>query len=111
MSTAIQAAPCPECGQANRPWTSGMCRPCYKRWRRAGFPESGPPIPWQAGAPDELAVEQAVAGYRITLTPPERREAIRQLRSRGLTVPSIADRIGCCPRTVERAIYPLTETA
>lgn len=85
-----------------------MCTRCYRRWHRAGFPEGGPPAPWQRqpSEPDEVAILRAMTGERLTLTVEERREAARRLDRRGHTREEIAERLRCCVRTVERAIYP-----
>lgn len=106
MSRPAHAAACPHCGHTGRPWCRDMCTRCYRRWHRAGFPAAGPPAPWEPSASDEIAIQRAMDGHRLRLTPLERREAARRLDRRGHTRAEIAERLGCCTRTVERAIYP-----
>lgn len=53
---------------------------------------------------DEAAVVRAVDGDKsVTLTPKERREAIRRLHGRRLSDGQIAEVLGCSSKTVERA--------
>ena len=111
MNTRVHQDPCPNCATPGRQWRRGVCHPCYRRWYRVGFAADSPPAPYQGGPPDELAIEQAVAGYAITLSPAERREAARRLDQRGTPRGVIAIRLGCCVRTVERAIYPRQQVA
>ncbi|WP_284761554.1 helix-turn-helix domain-containing protein [Curtobacterium sp. MEB011] len=51
---------------------------------------------------DDMAVELAVAGEDVHLTPAERRLAVTELHSYGLTDPDIAARLHCSDRTVLR---------
>ncbi|PYY63640.1 hypothetical protein DEJ30_12055 [Curtobacterium sp. MCPF17_003] len=51
---------------------------------------------------DDMAVELAVAGEDVRLTPAERRLAVTELHSYGLTDPDIAERLHCSDRTVLR---------
>jgi len=51
---------------------------------------------------DESAIELAISGEGVDLTPAERRIAIRRLHADGLTDPEIAARIRCSDRTVLR---------
>lgn len=54
-------------------------------------------------APDEVAIERAMAGdHTVTLYPHERREAIRRLACRGNTDEVIAERLGVWTRSVQR---------
>lgn len=111
MSGRVHAEPCPNCGLRGRRWTRRVCVACYRRWHRSGFAGGFPPSPRQGAPVDELAIEQAVDGYRLALNAAERREAARRLDKRGVHRDVIAVRLGCCVRTVERAIYPRQELA
>jgi hypothetical protein len=51
---------------------------------------------------DDSAVELAIAGEGVDLTPAERRIAVRRLHADGLTDPEIAARLHCSDRTVLR---------
>lgn len=51
---------------------------------------------------DDMAVELAVLGESVRLTPAERRAAVRILHGYGLTDPDIANRLACSDRTVLR---------
>jgi len=51
---------------------------------------------------DHTAVELAVGGTVVRLTPAERRAAVRILHGHGLTDPDIATRLACSDRTVLR---------
>ncbi|MEK6310113.1 MAG: helix-turn-helix domain-containing protein [Curtobacterium sp.] len=51
---------------------------------------------------DDSAVELAIAGEAVSLTPAERRIALRRLHADGLTDPEIAAQLGCSDRTVLR---------
>lgn len=51
---------------------------------------------------DETAIELALTGTAVQLTPAERRVAVRTLHGYGLTDPAIAARLGCHERTVLR---------
>jgi hypothetical protein len=51
---------------------------------------------------DETAVELALTGSDVTLTPAERRVAVRTLHGYGLADPEIAARLSCSDRTVLR---------
>jgi hypothetical protein len=59
---------CPGCDERQPIFVRGWCRPCYRRWERAGKPESGPP---PRLTPDELrtvrarSAEQARAVRRL----------------------------------------------
>lgn len=51
---------------------------------------------------DEIAVDLAVQGHRVRLTPAERRACIPRLHAKYYSDGLIADTIGCSSRTVER---------
>lgn len=51
---------------------------------------------------DEIAVERACHGDRVTLTRAERRAAVHRLTKRGLSGPQIAERLGMEVRLVTR---------
>jgi hypothetical protein len=51
---------------------------------------------------DDTAVELALTGSRVSLTPAERRAAVKTLHSHGLTDVDIAKRLDCADRTVLR---------
>ncbi|UWD83621.1 hypothetical protein NY057_05090 [Curtobacterium flaccumfaciens] len=51
---------------------------------------------------DEMAVELAVAGEAVRLSQAERRLAVRELHTYGLTDPQIAERLHCSDQTVLR---------
>jgi hypothetical protein len=48
---------------------------------------------------DEVAVTLACQGIKVTLTPQERREAVRRLHAERYTDPLIAETIGCGTKT------------
>jgi WhiB family redox-sensing transcriptional regulator len=56
----------------------------------------------QAAFRDDVAIDLAVAGERVDLTPAERREALRRLHAARLSDPQIAERLGLHVRTVLR---------
>jgi hypothetical protein len=56
----------------------------------------------QAAFRDDVAVDLAVSGQRVELTPAERREALRRLHAARLSDPQIAERLGLHVRTVLR---------
>lgn len=51
---------------------------------------------------DEIAIERAMAGDRVHLTPTERTEAVRRLTDRGLSLSQAAERLGTTKRSVSR---------
>ncbi len=51
---------------------------------------------------DEVAVQRAITGDRVRLTPRERAIAIDELTKRGLTADEIGRRVGRCARQVLR---------
>jgi lambda repressor-like predicted transcriptional regulator len=53
---------------------------------------------------DEVAVERAMHGDRLTLNTAELTTAIRRLSVQGLSLRQIADRLGISPRTVSRRL-------
>jgi hypothetical protein len=65
-----------------------------------------PPRPdvHDGGGPDidEIAVERAMEGDHVPLTPAERDETVRRLTSKGYSVRRIAERLGTTTRTVMR---------
>lgn len=58
----------------------------------------------RARRPDEVAVERAMAGDRVTLTPAEQYEAIVRLSDRRLSAARIAERLHISDRTVTRVL-------
>lgn len=54
------------------------------------------------GDVDEIAVERAMAGDRVTLTEDEMRAVVTELARQGMPDPEIAKRIHRTPRTVLR---------
>lgn len=63
-----------------------LCRSCYLRWRKAGFPDEGPPPParpWE----HHLAA---------------RREEYAELRSWGVSVADAAERMGVSLKAAKR---------
>lgn len=62
-----------------------------------------PPVPDEIeGGIDEMAVELALAGERVRLTPAERREVVRRLHAVKLSDGQIAERVHITSRTVLR---------
>jgi hypothetical protein len=62
-----------------------------------------PPVPdAEDGAVDEMAVELAVAGESVRLSPAERRVAVTRLHGNLLSDSAIADRLRIADRTVQR---------
>ena len=51
---------------------------------------------------DPVAVEQAVSGFSVRLTVPERLLVIKELTAKGLSANEIAARLGLAQRTVTR---------
>ena len=51
---------------------------------------------------DQVAIEEAVAGRRVTLTRAELAEVHRRLKALGLSVAQAAARLDCSGRTVQR---------
>lgn len=80
-------AECGNCGKDREPrdGARGWCQKCYRRWTRAGRPETGPPDPQFA---------RDLKGHL---------EDYRQLVFSGVTeVDVLAQRIGVSVRTVKR---------
>ncbi|WP_309129456.1 hypothetical protein [Microbacterium sp.] len=62
-----------------------------------------PAIDQPAGDPlDEIAIELALAGRGVRLTPGERRVCVRKLHTLRWSDPAIAERLRCASKTVER---------
>ncbi|WP_454112807.1 hypothetical protein [Microbacterium maritypicum] len=61
-----------------------------------------PPVPDEEGGIDEMAVELAIAGDVVRLTPEERREAVRRLHASRWSDKRIAETIRCSDKTVLR---------
>lgn len=51
---------------------------------------------------DHVAVERALSGHPVTLTVPEREEAVRRLHAQGCSTAQVADRLRIARRTVLR---------
>ena len=65
--------------------------------------DPGPATSEPGGADlDEVAIERAMAGEPVDLSPAEQAEAVRRLTARGLSVRQIADRLRTSGRTVSR---------
>lgn len=60
---------------------------------------------------DEIAVERACRGDKVTLTAAERRRAVEVLIRRGLSYQAAADRLHMHPRTVSRLYSKTKESA
>ena len=83
------------CGQ--RAYARSLCFNHYKAaWRDAG-------CRFDPEAVDEINVELAMAGESVTLTVAERRECVRRLHRLRYSDRAIAERLGCCDKTVLRA--------
>ena len=81
---------------ARRGWVPALA------WDDIDF-DDGPALPERGSDDvDETAVELALTGSDVHLTPAERRVAVRTLHGYGLTDPEIASRIRCSDRTVLR---------
>lgn len=81
----------------------GYCRTCYPKNFRArpkGTQQwvGGP----SKGEPDEIAVERAITGERVKLSPVDRAEAVRRLTAEGRSALFIAEQLGITTRTVTR---------
>lgn len=61
-----------------------------------------PPVPDDVVGIDETAVELALAGERVRLTPEERRECVRRLHRERWSDGRVAETLGCSLRTVLR---------
>ncbi len=61
-----------------------------------------PPVPDEVGGVDEMAIELAIAGEPINLSPEERREAVRRLHRERWSDASTAAALHCSVRTVLR---------
>ena len=96
----------PDCG--NRAWARGYCVRHYGRRYAAGLAMcEGVNVPYSvrlyANDIDGAVVERLMAGgYNGWYTAFERREAVRRLRSAGLSLSLIAARVGVSPRQVCR---------
>lgn len=64
--------------------------------------DDGPAEAERDDSADEMAVELAVAGQPVRLTQAERRLAVTELHTYGLTDPEIAERLHCSDQTVLR---------
>jgi transcriptional regulator with XRE-family HTH domain len=64
--------------------------------------DTEPPVQDEIGGIDVMAVELAMSGERMRLSPPERREAITRLHAHRWSDQRIAEQIGVAPRTVWR---------
>jgi len=61
-----------------------------------------PPTPGDEDGIDEMAVELAIAGERVRLTPLERRDAVRRLHESKWSAGLIAETLHCSTKTVDR---------
>lgn len=61
-----------------------------------------PPVPEDEGGIDEMAVQLAIAGDRVRLSPEERHECVTRLHASRWSDGRIADTIGCTIKTVQR---------
>lgn len=61
--------------------------------------------------PDEAAIERALRGDRVRLTPAERRIVVGKLTARGMPAGEIARHVGATRRTVTRHRKSLREAA
>lgn len=61
-----------------------------------------PPVADGSDGLDEIAVELAISGERVRLTPEERRECVRRLHAERWSDRRIAETIGCSDKTVLR---------
>lgn len=90
----------PRTGQRGYHGAHGYCRGCFDRWRKAGYPQSGPPPCKPRGGPrttgaiaaNEARIRQAA----------ERAEDYAELRSWGVAPADAATRIGVSAATGER---------
>lgn len=72
-------------------------------WDDIDTDPSPPAVDKPAGDPlDEIAVELALAGQGVRLTPGERRVCVRKLHAQRWSDPAIAARLRCAHKTVER---------
>lgn len=51
---------------------------------------------------DEIAIQEAMRGRRVHLTPAEKAEAVARMTARGISAAKIAERLGVTPRSVIR---------
>ncbi|MFF1499712.1 helix-turn-helix domain-containing protein [Streptomyces sp. NPDC058316] len=73
------------------------CRACVRQRQR------GRRRTWAPVAPDEIAIERAIAGDPPErLTPRERAQAVLVLRARQISAEQVAEHVRCTPRTVWR---------
>jgi hypothetical protein len=59
-------------------------------------------LPVDDGIIDDIAIERAMHGDPVPLTPAERLEAVRRMTDRGWSASQIGQRIGCDKRSVVR---------
>lgn len=68
----------------------------------AARPSTGAWAARRAAPMDEIAVQRAMRGHRVHLTPSERAEAVRRLTAQGRSAAEIAGRLGVAQRSVVR---------
>lgn len=90
-----------DCGCGRTAGESGYAPPCFRRWDRAGRPESGPPPPLPAG-PERRA--PAVAALREAFE--ARVDDYAWLRASGESVTSAARRVGIAEKTARCRYEP-----
>lgn len=98
MRHATRIRVCASCGVKRRLQAHDWCDPCYRRWRAAGRPASGPPEPYTRGT-----------GYNIPGSRESRIEEWTFLRGYHYSPAKIAARMGVSMRTIYR--YAAAERA
>ena len=83
---------CTNCGRERTYIRRGLCWTCR---------QGAQPLV-DDGIVDEVAVERAMRGDPVALTPTERMETVRRLAKRGLSDGEIGARVGATKRSVER---------
>jgi len=103
-----RAGQCRNCGRPRRRrrnggWQGafGWCHPCYRRWRDAGRPGTGPPPPMSPAERTARAAEAVREASRRRLAD------YAWSRAAGLTVAQAADDVGLSERTAAERYEPV----
>lgn len=92
------------CGCGGPVLAKDCAEPCYHRWRRAGFPASGPPPP--VTHEERTARSTATLRERAAERVAERRECYAMARAIGLSVEQAAADTGISVRTAREKYEP-----
>ncbi|MEJ1087028.1 hypothetical protein WDU99_01710 [Microbacterium sp. Mu-80] len=115
----LELATPPHTTAQERAWAQRARRLAMRRrwapalaWDDIDTDPTPPAVEQSTGNPlDEIAIELALAGNGVRLTPGERRVCVRKLHSLRWSDQAIAERLRCADRTVERIRNELDLTA